>query len=224
MATSPNYGWAEPDNTDLAKNGALAMRTLGNAIDTTVKSIDTRVTTVEGATYAHGWITGAYYTGKYTTSGTGNATNNTVYYIPFYVPSSMSIDRIGCESNTYSVTGNVNLGIYTNDATNFKPVTRVLSTNVSVTGAGARFDATVSYTMAAGWYWLAFQKTTGTFSNHAGNTTQTNPDNTLPVSTGVNPNGFTGWTETLGVAGLPATAGTLAQNFNLSYRATVRKA
>jgi hypothetical protein len=36
MATSPIYGWSEPDNTDLVKNGALAIRTLGNAIDTTM--------------------------------------------------------------------------------------------------------------------------------------------------------------------------------------------
>ena len=39
MATSPNYGWPEPDNTDLVKNGALAMRTLGNAIDTTMATM-----------------------------------------------------------------------------------------------------------------------------------------------------------------------------------------
>ena len=39
MATSPNYGWAEPDNTDLVTNGALAIRTLGNAIDTTMATM-----------------------------------------------------------------------------------------------------------------------------------------------------------------------------------------
>jgi hypothetical protein len=39
MATSPNYGWAEPDNTDLVKDGALAMRTLGDAIDTTMATM-----------------------------------------------------------------------------------------------------------------------------------------------------------------------------------------
>jgi hypothetical protein len=33
MATSPNYGFQEPDNTSLVKDGALAMRTLGNDID-----------------------------------------------------------------------------------------------------------------------------------------------------------------------------------------------
>jgi hypothetical protein len=40
MATSTNYGWTEPDNTAYVKDGALAMRTLGNAIDTTVNLIE----------------------------------------------------------------------------------------------------------------------------------------------------------------------------------------
>ena len=39
MATSPNYGWSEPDNTSLVKNGAQAMRTLGDAIDTSVWNV-----------------------------------------------------------------------------------------------------------------------------------------------------------------------------------------
>lgn len=44
MATSPNYGWLEPDNTDLVKNGALAIRTLGNAIDTTMATMTPKST------------------------------------------------------------------------------------------------------------------------------------------------------------------------------------
>jgi len=39
MATSPNFNWPEPDNTDLVKNGALAMRTLGNAIDASMADL-----------------------------------------------------------------------------------------------------------------------------------------------------------------------------------------
>jgi len=39
MATSPIYSWPEPDNTDLVRNGALAIRTLGNAIDTTMATM-----------------------------------------------------------------------------------------------------------------------------------------------------------------------------------------
>jgi hypothetical protein len=36
MATSPNFSWPEPDNTDLVKNGALAIRTAVNAIDSSL--------------------------------------------------------------------------------------------------------------------------------------------------------------------------------------------
>jgi hypothetical protein len=36
MATTTNFGWETPDDTDLVKDGALAMRTLGNAIDTSL--------------------------------------------------------------------------------------------------------------------------------------------------------------------------------------------
>jgi hypothetical protein len=33
MATTPNFNWSTPDNTGLVKNGALDIRTLGDAID-----------------------------------------------------------------------------------------------------------------------------------------------------------------------------------------------
>ena len=36
MATSTNYGWTEPNDSDLVTNGAQAIRTLGNAIDTSL--------------------------------------------------------------------------------------------------------------------------------------------------------------------------------------------
>ena len=36
MANTTNFGWETPDDTDLVKDGALAMRTLGNAIDTSL--------------------------------------------------------------------------------------------------------------------------------------------------------------------------------------------
>ncbi|NCW67280.1 MAG: hypothetical protein EBV86_01755 [Marivivens sp.] len=34
MATTTNFGWETPDDTDYVKDGAAAMRTLGNSIDT----------------------------------------------------------------------------------------------------------------------------------------------------------------------------------------------
>ena len=36
MATTSNFGWNTPDDTDLVKDGALAIRTLGNNIDTSL--------------------------------------------------------------------------------------------------------------------------------------------------------------------------------------------
>jgi hypothetical protein len=36
MATTTNFGWTTPDDTDLVKDGASAIRTLGSAIDTSL--------------------------------------------------------------------------------------------------------------------------------------------------------------------------------------------
>ena len=39
MATTTNFGWETPDDTDLVKDGAAAMRTLGSAIDTSMMDL-----------------------------------------------------------------------------------------------------------------------------------------------------------------------------------------
>ncbi len=43
MALSPNYSWPEPDNSDFVKDGATDIRALGDAIDSTVYTIDLQV-------------------------------------------------------------------------------------------------------------------------------------------------------------------------------------
>ncbi len=40
MATTTNYSWTTPDDTDLVKDGASAIRTLGSSADTTVKALN----------------------------------------------------------------------------------------------------------------------------------------------------------------------------------------
>jgi hypothetical protein len=40
MATTTNYTWTTPDDTDLVKDGAAAIRTLGSSADTTVKALN----------------------------------------------------------------------------------------------------------------------------------------------------------------------------------------
>jgi hypothetical protein len=44
MATTTNYGWETPDDTDLVKDGAAAIRTLGNSVDTTTKALNPETT------------------------------------------------------------------------------------------------------------------------------------------------------------------------------------
>ena len=44
MPTTTNYGWTTPADTDLVKDGASAIRTLGTAIDTTTKNLNPETT------------------------------------------------------------------------------------------------------------------------------------------------------------------------------------
>ena len=49
MATTPIFGWTTPADTDLVKNGALAMRTLGDSIDASMGQVTLNAQT--GTTY-----------------------------------------------------------------------------------------------------------------------------------------------------------------------------
>ena len=40
MANTTNFGWEKPDDTDLVKDGAAAIRTLGSAIDTSLADLE----------------------------------------------------------------------------------------------------------------------------------------------------------------------------------------
>jgi hypothetical protein len=44
MATTTNYSWTTPDDTDLVKDGAAAIRTLGSSVDTTTKALNPSTT------------------------------------------------------------------------------------------------------------------------------------------------------------------------------------
>ena len=65
MPTTTNYGWTTPADTDLVKDGAAAIRTLGSSIDSTLKTqIDAQIpdsllTTTGDVIYASGASTPA---------------------------------------------------------------------------------------------------------------------------------------------------------------------
>lgn len=58
MAATPNYSWPTPDDTDLVRDGALAIRDLGDAIDATVFGLPSGSLT----SLASGTLTGASVT------------------------------------------------------------------------------------------------------------------------------------------------------------------
>ena len=49
MATTTNFGWTTPDDTDLVKNGASAIRSLGSSVDSALGQLTLNAQT--GTTY-----------------------------------------------------------------------------------------------------------------------------------------------------------------------------
>jgi hypothetical protein len=70
MATSPNFGFPEPDNSSLVKNGAQDIRALGDAIDTEFAGLTVNAQT--GTTY-----TAVKADGLYSICTMDNASANT---------------------------------------------------------------------------------------------------------------------------------------------------
>jgi len=77
MPTTTNYGWTTPADTDLVKDGAAAIRTLGSSIDTSVKSLNAGTTAGDLD----------YYTSATTKARIGIGTNGQVLKSNGSVPS-----------------------------------------------------------------------------------------------------------------------------------------
>jgi hypothetical protein len=88
MATSTNYGWAEPDNSSLVKNGASDIRTLGNAIDASVWSVGFGQAgknkiingdcAINQRNFSSGTATGQYIVDRFQDDGTGGTITSSV--------------------------------------------------------------------------------------------------------------------------------------------------
>jgi hypothetical protein len=76
MATTTNFGWVTPDNTDLVKDGAAAIRTLGSSIDSTMGELKGGTTgqvlsKTTGTDMDFTWITNVVGDITAVTAGTG---------------------------------------------------------------------------------------------------------------------------------------------------------
>jgi hypothetical protein len=52
MATTPTYGWATPNDSDPFKDGALAIRTLGNAVDSTLSGLNVGLSLIKTQSFS----------------------------------------------------------------------------------------------------------------------------------------------------------------------------
>ena len=76
MATTTNFGWTTPNNTDLVKDGASAIRTLGNGVDTSFVYLKGGTTgqilsKTSGTDLAYTWINNDQGDITAVTAGTG---------------------------------------------------------------------------------------------------------------------------------------------------------
>lgn len=105
------------------------------------------------------YISGRYYypLGCTGTSGTGALrTVGRVEYLPFYCAATATFTRIGTEVTTGSAGKLIRLGIYDADSANGQPKNLLLDAGTVSAGAAAVVEATISYTMVPGLYWLGF--------------------------------------------------------------------
>lgn len=98
---------------------------------------------------------GRYYRVPNGSITTATVTAGTLSATPKFVPSTVSIDRLGMEVSTAGDAGSkVRLGIYADDGT-LRPGALVLDAGTINGDSNTRQDITVSATLQRGWYWFA---------------------------------------------------------------------
>jgi hypothetical protein len=137
---------------------------------------------------------------------------NETIYAPFTLSETKTFDRIAIATqSTYVGTGAVRLGIYNNDSTTGKPSTVLLDAGtVATTAASTIYQITISQSLTAGTYWLAFNMQTAPATpRYLGINMQTVSASGFVVSTTGSTNSDAGLWAQSGVTGAFATAGTL---------------
>ena len=160
-----------------------------------------------------GFTSGLYYRGINGLSNNATPILNQTVFLPFAINKTQTFDRIAIQTGTsYVGTGAVRLGIYNNDSATGKPSTVVLDAGtVATTAATTIYEITISQSLSAGAYWIAFNMQTApaTPRFQGGSTAVDNAMGYFVSTTGIVSTGNAGaWTEA-SISGAFATAGTL---------------
>lgn len=121
MATTTNFGWTTPDDTDLVKNGASAIRSLGSSIDSSLAQLTLNAQT---ATYT---VVLADNRNKLVTMNVGSANDfliPTNANVAFPVGSIINVIQIGAGQTTIKAVTSGTTTILSNGATAAQPKLR----------------------------------------------------------------------------------------------------
>jgi hypothetical protein len=150
MATTTNNGWTTPDDTDLVKDGALAIRDLGQEIDTSV---------------GEGLLAWQSYTPTFANFTLGNGTIQSAKYVQLGKTVTLQVQvQLG---STSAVTGAIGISLPVNAKTDFQSVqnvARLIAGAVSAQGAVYVASATEARVFAAtaGGTYVGFTNPTAT--------------------------------------------------------------
>lgn len=128
MATTTNFGWTTPDDTDLVKNGASAIRSLGSSVDSALGQLTINAQT--GTTYTF------VLTDNRNKLVTANNSSAQTYTIPlnssvaFPIGSTINIIQIG--TGQVTIQGNGGVTVASTGATSTAPKLRARYSAASI--------------------------------------------------------------------------------------------
>lgn len=125
----------------------------------------TGATGATGLIASFGYASGVYYGYAINTTNSPTLTADVTYYLPVYIPETITIDRIAVRTaSNFSGTATMRLGMY-NMAGGVPSTVKFDAGTVSCTAANTTYEITINQTLTSGWYCFASNTQTAATTN-----------------------------------------------------------